>query len=317
MQLAPPCTAHPDRRAGWICSTCDAFLCAEECAAFRKIGQGVMEVCLRCAGAALPVRVRRAQLTPFGMQSIVEAIRWPFHREGLLTAFACACVLWLLGLAGLLAGLFGMGIALAALFHVTSTTARGEDELHDAGDFRGFFEDVLGPVFRALFAGLWIYGPIEVYFFWHGDLPPMWLGIVMLAFGVFLFPMALLAGAVGAPIQQLLNPLVIIGYPIRLGRDYALLSGFALCVSLCNSLLLKVMEAVDASVLRVPNVLQYTLLLMPALMLFRAMGMLVRVRGDELGYGGESAYLVPVLGKLRPAREQLPSPQSAEKRARG
>jgi hypothetical protein len=34
------------------------------------------------------------------------------------------------------------------------------------------------------------------------------------------------------------------------------------------------------------------------------MGMLVRVRGDELGYGGESGYLVPVLGKLRPATQQ-------------
>ena len=57
------------------------------------------------------------------------------------------------------------------------------------------------------------------------------------------------------------------------------------------------------------RVLQDLVLLLPALMLFRAMGLLVRVRGDELGYGGESAYLVPVLGTLRPAREQLPSPQ--------
>ena len=69
------------------------------------------------------------------------------------------------------------------------------------------------------------------------------------------------------------------------------------------------MEAIDADVLRIPNVLQFTLLLLPALMLFRAMGLLVRVRGDELGYGGESAYLVPVLGAIRPVKEQLPSPR--------
>ena len=263
-----------------------------------------MEVCLPCGGAAQPVRVRRALLTPFGVRSIVEAVRWPFHREGLLTAFACAVVLWLLGLAGPLAGLFGMGIALALCFHVTSSTARGEYELRDAGDFRGFFEDVLGPVFRALVAALWLYGPIEIYFFWHGDLPPMWLGVVMLAFGVFLFPMALLAGAVGAPVKHLLNPLVIIGYPLRLGRDYALLAGFALAVSLCDSLLLSSMNAIDAHFTHLPDVLEYTLLFLPALMLFRAMGLLVRVRGDELGYGGESGYLVPVLGKLRPRTRQ-------------
>ena len=309
MELVPPCTAHPRRRAGWSCITCDSLLCAEECAAFRKVGQGIMEVCLRCGGAAQPVRVRRALLTPFGIHALQDAVRWPFHREGILTALACALVLWIFGLAGLLGGLFGMGIALAVCFHVTTSTARGQDELRDAGDFRGFFEDVLGPVFRALFAGIWIYGPIAIWFIRTGDLPPMWLGLIMLAFGVFFFPMALLAGAIGAPIRHLLNPLVVMGYPLRLGRDYALLAGFALCVSLTDSLLLRTMEVVDAGALHLPTVLQDLVLLLPALMLFRAMGLLVRVRGDELGYGGESAYLVPVLGALRPAREQLPSPQ--------
>jgi hypothetical protein len=41
-------------------------------------------------------------------------------------------------------------------------------------------------------------------------------------------------------------------------------------------------------------------------MLSRALGLLVRARGDELGYGGDSAYLVPVLGDRRPATELQP-----------
>lgn len=303
MDLAPPCTTHRERRAGWSCGTCGALLCAESCAAWRTAGQGVIEVCLLCGGAARPVRVRRALLEPFGKKTLLAAIRWPFHREGLLTVFACAVVLWLMGLSGLLGGFFGMAIALTVLFHVTTSTARGEDEFREPGDFRGFFEDVLGPVFRMAFAALWLYGPIEIYFFWRGALPPLWLGVVMLAAGAFLFPMALLAGAVDAPMQHLLNPLVIIGYPIKLGRDYALLAGFALAVSLCDSLLLSVLTAVDR-VMSIPGVLEYMALFLPALMLFRLMGLLVRARGDELGYGGEEAYLVPVLGKLRPRTQQ-------------
>jgi hypothetical protein len=198
------------------------------------------------------------------------------------------------------------GRALAICFHVTTSTARGEDELRDAGEFRGFFEGVLGPIFRALVAGLWLYLPIELWFFAHGELPPFWLGAIMLLVGVFFFPMALLAGALGTPMKHLLNPLVIIGYPLKLGRAYALLAGFALAVSLCDSLLLRIFGWLDPHV-GVPTLLQDFLLLLPALMLFRAMGLLVRVRGDELGYGGEAAYLTPVLGRLRPRTEQRAS----------
>lgn len=305
MSPAPPCSAHPDRSAGWSCDTCGALLCAESCAAWRKAGQGTIEVCLRCGGAARPIKVRRALLTPLGPRMLLEAARWPFHREGLLTVLSCAAVLWLLGLAGFLAGLFGMGLALAICFHVTTSTARGEDELRDAGDFRGFFEDVMGPLFRALIAGLWVYLPIEIWFFWHGALPPFWLGALMLAAGVFFFPMALLAGAAGTPIQHLLNPLVVLGYPLRLGRDYLLLAGFALAISLCDSLLLRGFDWLEPH-LAVPGLVQDFALLLPALMLFRAMGLLLRVRGDELGYGGEADYLEPVLGRLRPRTQQRP-----------
>src|SRR5512140_981261 len=112
----PSCTTHPDRRAGWTCGTCGALLCAESCAAWRKLGQGTIEVCLLCGGAAQPIRVRRAEAEPFGWRSLQDAVRWPFHREGLLTALACGVVLWLLGLAGLLGGLIGFGIVLAVCF---------------------------------------------------------------------------------------------------------------------------------------------------------------------------------------------------------
>jgi hypothetical protein len=96
--------------------------------------------------------------------------------------------------------------------------------------------------------------------------------------------------------------MVVIGYATRLGRDYALLAGFAVAISLCDSLLLAILSGLE-HVIAIPDVVEYTLLLLTALMLFRAMGLLVRARGDELGYGGEASYLVPVLGRLRPRTE--------------
>jgi hypothetical protein len=260
-------------------------------------------MCRLCGGAAQPIRVRRGLIEPFGIESLRDAVRWPFRREGLLTALACGSVLWLIGLAGLLAGFFAFGVVLAVLFHVATSTARGEDEFGHAGDFRGFWEDVLGPVLRASLAGWWAYGPLVAYLVLRRDMSLTPAAVLLLAIGIFLFPMALLAGALGTPLVQILNPLVVIGYPLRLGRDYALLAGFALAVSLSESLLLWIMAEVDR-VIGLPGALQDTALLIPALMLFRAMGLLVRARGDELGYGGESGYLVPVLGRLRPMTEQ-------------
>ncbi len=271
-------------------------------------------MCLICGGPATPVRVRRALLEPFGMRAIQDAVRWPFHREGLLTAFACAAVFWLLGLAGLLGGFIGFGVVLAVCFHVAKSSAGGEDEFREAGDFRGFLEDVLGPVFRASLAAIWAYGPALAFVVWRarlfeGGTPADLHGVsyafalVLLAIGVFLFPMALLAGALAAPLHQIMNPLVVIGYALKLGRDYAILAGFALAVSLTDSILLSAFAAID-NVVAVPTLLQDFVLFLPPLMLFRAMGMLVRARGDELGYGGGSGYLVPVLGRLHPRTEQ-------------
>ncbi|MCA1829036.1 MAG: hypothetical protein ABR567_06425 [Myxococcales bacterium] len=272
------------------------------------MGQGTIEVCRLCGGAAGPFRVRRALLEPFGIESLQEAVRWPFHRDGLLTAFACAVVLWILGKGGPLGAYFGFSIVLAVCFHVTRLTARGEDTLRDAGDFRGFFEDVIGPIFRASLAAVWAYGPLVAFLVLRHALPQdlsrgeTAVAVLLLAGGIFLFPMALLAGALSSPLLHALNPVVVIGYATRLGRDYALLAGFALAISLFDSLVLAIVTGLDQIVV-IPDVAEYTLLLLPALMLFRAMGLLVRARGDELGYGGDSSYLVPVLGRLRPMTE--------------
>jgi hypothetical protein len=304
VDLAPRCARHPHDGAGWRCGKCGAALCPA-CASWRAAGQGTLETCNLCGGFASPIRVRRGLLSPFGPRSLLEAMRWPFHREALLTTLACGVVFWLIGKAGLLAGMFAFGVVLAVCFHVTTLTVRGGDELRSAGEFRGFFEDVIGPLVRALFAGMWAYAPAVwfLYFRCGFDLDRLsrtdtGAAAALLLAGAFLFPMALLVAALGAPAMAILNPLLVLGSVRKLGRDYLLVAAFAFAVSLAESLLLAVVRAVDP-VVAIPGFLEDSLLLLPAFMLFRALGLLVRARGDELGYGG-SAWLVPVLGARRP-----------------
>ena len=315
MALGTPCSIHPERAAGWRCGTCGRDLCPA-CAVFRSLGQGRIEVCLPCGGAASALRDRRALLEPFSVETLRSAVRFAFQRESLLTALACGFVFWLLALAGGLAAFVAEGIVLAVLFHITSSTARGADGFENAGDFRGFFEDVLGPLFRAGLASIWAWGPVVFYvlarhkvMFEDGDLarpagPEAAVVLLLLAAGTFLFPMALLVGAIGAPLRYLLNPMVVIGYALRLGKDYLLLAGFSVAVSVVDSLLLSLLLAIEAHVTALPGLVKFTLLLLPPIMLFRALGLLVRARGDELGYGGAEAYLVPVLGARQPDTEQ-------------
>jgi hypothetical protein len=319
----PPCTTHPDAAAGWRCGTCGSALCPS-CAVWRIAGQGRIEVCKLCGGAAGPIRVRRALAQPFSKGTLIEAVRWPFHKEGLITSVACAAVLWLMSKAGGLAGLFGQGIVLAVLFHVTTSTAMGEDEFRSGGDFKGFFENVLGPIFRALLAFVWAWGPVFAYVVWRhaefftgGDLtratgPEAAVVILLLLAGTFLFPMALLAGALGAPLHYLLNPLVVVGYALKLGRDYLLVAIFSVGISLSESILLALLTFINEKITLIPDLVKYTLLLYPPLMLFRALGLLVRKRGDELGYGGEAQYLVPVLGDRAPDEQLSPPAQHDE-----
>src|SRR5207248_6002549 len=138
-----------------------------QCAGWRAAGHGRLEVCLACGAVAAPIRERRAVLEPFGIHSLVAAVRWPFHKEALFSAAACALVLWGLSAAGGLGALVGEGIVLSFLFHVLTTAARGHDELTDTGDFRGFFEDVLAPLVRVLTASIWAWGPFGAWVIWN------------------------------------------------------------------------------------------------------------------------------------------------------
>jgi hypothetical protein len=124
--------------------------------------------------------------------------------------------------------------------------------------------------------------------------------------------MSLLASALKTPLVVAANPIVLIGYAAKLGKDYALLVGF--CVILCA--VGWVAGAIGHGAFAVPllgTALTNFAKLALAFVAFRGMGLLVRARGAELGYGGEDAYMVPALADAQPRGTLAPPPPPREK----
>src|SRR4051812_33868251 len=291
--------------AGWRCTRCEKVLCPA-CAA----PSAGLVVCTHCGALADTIRERRAVLRPF-REEVLPALWWPLQREGILCCAAAAVVLWALGAAGGLGGLIADGIVLAYLFQIVRHTARGGNDFPAPADFRGFFEDVLGPLFRILLVSVWLFGPAMMWAFWSagGDMGRYLQSnvlasrslpvLALLALGAFLIPMALVAASLPGPISRVLNPLVVVGYAIRLRGDYAILAGFCLLCSLLESLVNAISEPLFSR-FPFPDLWRDFVLLFVPMAMFRVIGLFVRTFGDVLGYGMATDYLDPVLGGAAP-----------------
>jgi tetratricopeptide (TPR) repeat protein len=226
----------------------------------------------------------------------------------------------------------GLGIFWGAFFHVIRSTARGEREL-DTPDYSDIFTDCVSPAVRG-FVGmslLWLPGLLYLLvikqwdtskplndlletpsFYVTGGLPQLdWsqvlgdpvLWLIVLAGAAYL-PMVLLLAAVGQNMVRMLNPLAVIGAARRLGRDFTLTMGAL--ATLTVALLLVRLVAAGILWLRLPFlaalVAEFITCFVPIIMA-RVLGLLLYHRGDALGYGLASDYLVPVLGDTRPRAE--------------
>jgi len=131
--------------------------------------------------------------------------------------------------------------------------------------------------------------------------------LVLALLGIAIAPMSLLASALKTPLMIAANPVVLAFYAAKLGKDYVLLVLFCAVCALLGWL---------SGLFGHPGLLSLPLLgtavtnfekLALAFVAFRGIGLLVRSRGAELGYGGEEGYLVPALGDAQP-RGTLPPP---------
>jgi hypothetical protein len=287
------CSTHAGRRAGWRCVACGLALCPA-CTGQRQAGTALMEVCTLCGGMADTIRERRALLHPFP-RALPGALFWPLRGRGPI-----ALVLW--GVFEAVLGAFGgIGIArgtlLAYLFHVTRWTSHGHDDVPGAGDFRGFFEDIVAPLTRMVLATVWVTAPVVI-LLWGLEQPASsWLVVLFAVAGLMIAPISILLSAVETPLSQVINPLVLAAYAWHLGTDYLILLAFSALVVLLQVLLHAVATLVGGALAVV--LISIVSMVMP-FAFFRALGLLLRARGDDLGYGAPRDYLAPVLGAVPP-----------------
>ncbi|HEX9578957.1 MAG TPA: hypothetical protein VF993_14485 [Myxococcales bacterium] len=123
--------------------------------------------------------------------------------------------------------------------------------------------------------------------------------ILLVIFGVVIAPMSLIASALKTPLWVAANPLFLAGYALKLGRDYALLVCFCIAAA-GTALLVRVLGIALAPPIIFGKLPVNIAVLMVGFAAFRAIGLLVRARGGDLGYGDEAAHLVPVLGDEEP-----------------
>ncbi len=294
------CQAH-DRVAGWRCDTCHEALCPD-CAAEKTVHPAVITACTRCGGMAQTLTVHRREVAPLEAR-IPGAFRWPFKSDGFVTWAALVMLVTIFGSGGAFIWVPG---ALAALFAVVRSTARGEEDM-ETPSFTSLFDLVL-PVARLVLAMLPFWGPLLVYVLVVGPAQvrpgPLWaLGLAGAAF----VPQALLVAAVGAPVLTLLNPIAIVGTALKLGRAYAVYlttSAALLVLGLVLGALGLVFGFVPVPIF--PRVVEAAFLFYAPLVSARVAGLVLFVEGDRLHWDVPERYREPVLGQTRP-RGVLPA----------
>ena len=231
-------------------------------------------------------------LQPF-LRRLPWALGWPLRGSGLVLLVAWGL---LFSLATLLrAGGLVRGLLLAYCFHLTRWTALGHDDVPGAADFRGFFEDVVGPLTRFVLATVWVTAPLVILLWgFHTPASPIVIAVFVLA-GLALVPISFLASAIDTPLRHVINPLLLGAYAVKLGADYLGLLAFC-AVAGGLHFALSVASGYLSNNFLVHLFVNCAQLVFP-FAFFRALGLLLRARGDDLGWGRPEDYLVPVLGE--------------------
>lgn len=374
------CSNHSGSLAGWRCSGCGAALCAD-CTGTRRSAGTRLEICSRCGGLCAQLKVHRGELSPFTAESLLQTLRWPLSKGGLVSIAATSALLLLFSLGGGKGRAIAIGVTLAYLFQVVRHTAHGGDDFPGPDDFRGYFEDIVGPSLRLMAALAWIWAPALAWNLWHRapqpDLadqqrraiteamrpggkgmmvqgmrvvtgpngtievqdrsapvaqtpaeaaeralpappasdsaasehalsdpapepakPSPLVPAILTLLGLLIAPMSLMASALKTPLRIAANPVVLAGYAAKLGRDYFMLVGFCL-LALGAAFVTRVAAHLALGGFLASAVINVSGVFL-AFAAFRGIGLLVRARGSEIGYGGEESYLVPALGDAEP-----------------
>jgi hypothetical protein len=301
------CTRHRREAAAWRCQGCGASLCPA-CAYAIGPAEDAAIACAGCGALAEPLRVHRAEIEGLAVR-LSRAPAFLFRRGTAASIAAAAIVTAALSYFGLLGALLAYGVAWAFTFSTIRSAAHGRPGI-ELPDFTDAFEDIGLPAIRGAVATAILWVPAVAYALFtygrspHGALlalvrdPVAWL---ILATSIAYAPIAVLVAATGGGLLRMLNPLLVAIAARRLGRAYLLTLVFVCGCFVAGVGLAIAGEAVRA--LPVPLVSRWAaefIELLPLVLMGHALGLLLHVHGDRLGYGLDTDYLVPVAPGARP-----------------
>jgi hypothetical protein len=297
------CKRHPGAAAGWRCVDCESALCPE-CATVKRAQTTEFYACGLCGGTADRIRVHRGT-RPYARR-LLDTWRY-MVRPGTLQALTGLSVVlafftWLGELSGFLPALIGRGLFWGTVFAIIRGTARGDREL-EPPDFTDFLSDIVGPAVRGVVATALVWLPGVLYFIFLADQnalmdPLLWLLVLV---GIAYVPMALLTAAAGSDVLGMLNPVAGIAHMRRLGKDYLVALG-ALAVLVVPHVLLSTVGGLlrMLDVFLVTRVAAEFLMNLVPFLMAHVLGLLLYVRGDDLGYGLAQDYYEPVMPDVEP-----------------
>ncbi len=345
------CKHHPSANAGWRCDGCGAPLCPE-CVEARRMQTVDLLFCRECGGQAEPLVLHRSEQASFA-DRLGQVWRYPFTKQGLMVAAGLGAALAIAGfitqvsliVARLAPAAISAGIFWGAFFSLMRSTLRGESEV-PIPDYSDVFADWLVPALRGVVASSVVWLPLPLYlaltggwdvsqyldallsdpmFYMTGRFhsipgeqllsdPLAWL---LALTGLAWLPMTLMMAMTGAGLLEILNPLKGLHRILRLGRDYAVALGALLTLGLVYF----VVHLVSSSLREIPFEIilsRWLAQVLECLVFFvmaRVLGLLLYTRGDAIGYGAPSDYVIPVLPADAAPRTSLrvePAPLAAQ-----
>lgn len=176
-------------------------------------------------------RVARPVSTSFARR-LPGAFAYPLQKDGLILLVAGTLFFWLIGLAGMFAGVISLVLAVFSggylavyLQSIVQSSAQGEDGLPRWPEFTDWYQDIIVPFLQFTAVTLVCLGPGMVLLQFgsrEGEEPSReWLGWALLGVGALYLPMALLAVAMSDSLGGL-SPTVVIPGILKVPGHYAL-----------------------------------------------------------------------------------------------
>ncbi len=298
------CRTHPGNLAGWTCEACREALCPK-CVAEQMYGSTPVDTCVRCGERALALRLHRSH-RPYAAR-LVDTGRFLVRPSTLLSLVALGIFKVLMNwFGGCIGAVLSVAATWAYVFYVLTSAAKGVEL--DVPDFSSV-ADFSRPLIRGVVSTFVLWVPAVLYLVWVkewvpgepavGLIDPVLLLIV--AVGIFYGPIAFMVAATDTSFLNLLNPVAMVGWVIKLGMDYVIaLGAMGVGVLLHGVLSLLAGALGQVGLPAVTAVVGQTLSLVMPFAMAHALGLLLYVRGDRVGYGFEDDYYEQVLPGARP-----------------